>query len=96
MTTTKEQELEREIKERETLCIGEQKAGGIWIYTDILKAELKGIKEGKLQEQKRILEIIDELTKMKYYIHLVDECDCCMNGLARLQELKQQIQEQGK
>ena len=48
-TPTKQEDLEKEIKERETLGIGEQKEGGRWNYTDTLKAELKGIKEGKAQ-----------------------------------------------
>jgi hypothetical protein len=37
-------------------------------------------------------EIIDELTKKKYYVHLVDECDCCMKGLVNLLIIKQKLE----
>ena len=50
-----------------------------------------GFKDGKAQAKKEILKKIDKLTKIKYYVHLVNECDCCMNGLTNLLLLKEKI-----
>jgi cell division ATPase FtsA len=85
---TKEQELEKEIKERETLCIGEQKEDGRWNYTDTLKAELKGIQEGRTQALAEVMKIINEAIEGANYNQEINKGIIWMQVAVSLQNLR--------
>ena len=54
------------------------------------------ILKARASREKEIIEIIDEFTRKGYYVHLVDECDCCMKGLSNLLIIKTMIAEKPK
>jgi len=86
--TTRKEELKKEIEYLKERCLG--------VGVNVLKAELKGIQEGKADKEKEILEIIEGLkikTNRNVYEPLSQEQKSwnCV-----LEELKSKIKGAGK